>query len=629
MKRLRILQTACALASLLMLAACTPDEVTDDTRLPEGKYPFTLTAEMNGLAATTRATADGSWEGNEKVAVQETTGNGAVVKEYTVTQSTGALTSTNPFYWQKTTEEKQVSAWYVGTGEYKNTQPTAWSVKPDQSQTETGKSSSNYQCSDFLYAPQTGISYGSSEKKLTFYHQTAKVVINIRNAAPLTQTNQITSISINNVALNGNFSVSDGLKVEASASKTNITPKQATANTGVNFGSGSSEAALASYEALVIPQEVKAGDKFIGITLTDDITYYYKAVANYNKLEAGHVHTYNITVKGGELKATVSNNIGWGPTGGASGSVSVDFGYTISGDGTWTVYNKDGLLAWADHVRANTANLSTNCTLAENIDLGTPATGGSNWTAVGTNASEPYTGTFDGNGHAINNLTTHLGMFNYIKNATIKNLNLKGVSSSNGNGDINLSGVVKFANNSTIIACSVSGNVNNSDANGSGRTGGVIGYTMNSNVVACYSTCSVVTAGRYAGGVVGHAGTSYTTYITGCYSSGSVTSSYSQSPYAGGVVGYLSNSSSANFLSCYWSKKDNKPEKGIGDSNTSNEVKEVNGSSVTWSSAITAMNTAIKTWNNQQTDANKKCQYHYVPGSGTGTSPTLETGAPN
>ncbi|WP_455664594.1 fimbrillin family protein [Phocaeicola sp.] len=621
MKRLRILQTACALASLLMLAACTPDEVTDDTRLPEGKYPFTLTAEMDGLAATTRATADGSWDGNEKVAVQVKTGNEAAVKEYTAAKSTGALTSTDPFYWQKADETKQVSAWYLGTG-YSGTRPSTWSVQSDQSKTESGKS--NYQRSDFLYAPQTGISYKNKEK-LPFYHQTAKVVINIRNAEPLTQVDQIKAVSINNVALNGTFSAPTtpgsyyGLTTDAPASTTPITPrKQGTPNT-VIFEGSKTEAALASYEALVIPQTVKAGDKFIGITLNGN-TYYYKAVADYNKLEAGHVHAYNITVQGGgDLKATVNTSIGWGDNG-TSGSVSVDFGYTISDDGTWTVYNKEGLKAWADHV--NTGNPSTNCTLAKDIDLVKPTTGESNWTAVGP-AESIYSGTFDGNGHKISNLTAHIGMFNYIKNATIKNLNLEDINNSDNNDGANLSSVVQNANNSTIIACSVSGKVENNNAGHQNKTGGVVGILNGCTVVACYSTCSV-TALSYVGGVVGQ--NSRSTMI-GCYSSGSVSTSGSGAGSgAGGVVGYDNN---GIYSACYWKKgSDSKPEKGV--SNASTGVTGVTGvtevTSSDWSAAITAMNNAIKTWNSNN---DNKCQYHYVPGSGTGASPTLETGAPN
>lgn len=304
MTRARILQTVCTLASLMMLAASCSDEMDTGSRLPEGTYPITFSAAVDELTAT-RATTDNTWTGSEAIAIQI----GSEVKKYKAA-SGGNLTiadDNTPFYWQTSSETKQVSAWYLGT-EYSGTQPPTWSVQPDQSKTETQSTSDNYQRSDFLYAPQTGISYGSNEKKLTFYHQTAKVVINIRNAEMVTDAGQIQSVGIHSVTPSGTFSApasggTYGLKASGSQTST-ITPrKQATANSNVNFGSGN-ETALVSYEALVIPQTVAAGNNFIGITLTGVGTYYYKAVSGLNQLNAGNVHTYNITVKGQELVVT-------------------------------------------------------------------------------------------------------------------------------------------------------------------------------------------------------------------------------------------------------------------------------------------------------------------------------------
>ena len=233
---------------------------------------------------------------------------------------------------------KQVSAWYLGTG-YSGTQPTTWSVHSDQSTTESGNSSDNYQRSDFLYAPQTDISYGSDTKSLTFYHQVAKVVINICKTDFLTDKSQITAVSINNVALSGKFSVPTsgnyGLEVDETASKTtSVIPKElASANADVNF--------LVSYEALVIPQTVAKDDNFIGITLNDGITYYYKAVENHNKLNAGSVHTYNIAVKRTGLEVSVGeNNMGWGS--GATGSGSTELITKIDlSQGPYTISDND------------------------------------------------------------------------------------------------------------------------------------------------------------------------------------------------------------------------------------------------------------------------------------------------
>lgn len=54
-------------ALLLVLTACSQDEIADGNRLPDGKYPLIITA--SGLqapvaaspAATSRATVDGTW----------------------------------------------------------------------------------------------------------------------------------------------------------------------------------------------------------------------------------------------------------------------------------------------------------------------------------------------------------------------------------------------------------------------------------------------------------------------------------------------------------------------------------------------------------------------------------------
>lgn len=294
-------------AMLSLVAASCSDDAGTDNRLPEGKYPITFSAAVDGLTVT-RATAEGSWDGTEEVAIQ--IGNDVkIYKAY----NEGMLASTEPFYWQKADETKEVSAWYLGTG-YSSALPTEWSVQSEQDKTENGNSSDNYQRSDFLYAPQADISYSDSEKKLVFYHQTAKVILNIRNAEPLTDVNQITAVSINNVALNGKFSEPStgnyGLEVNSLASQTSTitSRKLTTPNTGVIFENGGSpETALASYEALVIPQTVIAGDNFIGITL-GGATYYYKAEAGKNTLNAGNVHTYNITVIGQELSVTTSTS---------------------------------------------------------------------------------------------------------------------------------------------------------------------------------------------------------------------------------------------------------------------------------------------------------------------------------
>ena len=311
-----------AVFACLMTASCS--DVTDDgITLPDGKYPMTFTASVDGLSApdpATRATTDNTWTGGETVAIQ----TGSEVKQYTAA-SGGRLTvagGADPFYWQSNSETKKVTAWYYGTG-YDATPPngTTWAVQSDQSKTEAGNTAGNYRRSDFLYAPATDIPFsGRNSASLSFYHQTARVVVNIVNAEAATDASAIRSVTIGhagNLALSGSYSAPVGAGATAGTWNTSsgsptmgsIIPRKLTAP-GTLTGGGT---ALASYAALVIPQQMK-DKKFIAVTLANGNTYYYTPTHNDDaNLQSGRQHTYDITVKHGYLE--VSANTGgsaWG-----------------------------------------------------------------------------------------------------------------------------------------------------------------------------------------------------------------------------------------------------------------------------------------------------------------------------
>ena len=320
----RILQNLCTLAATLLLAACTQNELADLSQgdpLPEGMYPMTFTTVVDGLTMTRAATADGQWTAGDVIAVQV----GSGVKRYTPANINGAsatlqaVDAVNTFYWQTSNETKTVSAWYYGTG-YNATPPTSeswsWAVQSDQNAND------GYRQSDFLYAPATDITFANKNStSLTFYHQTAKVVINIKNADAATDANQIISVVIghdNKLALKGVYSAPTGTNTigswtpaTAASDKGTIISKKQTAG---KLADGTT-IALASYAALVIPQDM-TGEKFIAVTLSNDNTYYYTPTGTAGDLKAGQQHTYDITVKNGYLEVTaVSGGTSWGDGG--------------------------------------------------------------------------------------------------------------------------------------------------------------------------------------------------------------------------------------------------------------------------------------------------------------------------
>ena len=139
----------------------------------------------------------------------------------------------------------------------------------------------------------------------------------------------------------------------------------------------------------------------------------------------------------------------WADGGGESGEAE-DLGYSIQNDGSYTVYNADGLLAWN---KAAQKDESINCTLTADIDLT-----GKDWTQIGTWPG--YSGVFNGQGHRITGLnfsaaTTELfGLLNL--RGVIKNLQLIDVNLYGNNGSA--AGIVD-QNNGQIIACSVTGKI--------------------------------------------------------------------------------------------------------------------------------------------------------------------------
>ena len=323
------------MAGILLLAGCTQDKPVDTSQgemLPEGKYPMTFTVTGLEATAATRATVDGYWEGKEEVAVQV----GDVVKKYVAVgyDKNATLKPADPdnaFYWQSTNDTKQVSAWYLGTG-YNSDPPTRtnpkwlWSVQSNQNNND------GYQKSDFLYAPQTTCSFGGTSS-LTFSHKTAKVVINIRKYGVAIDDEDIKSITILRTMLTGSTVKINGELTFAGngeSSRESITPKLSGQNTNVSFEANKpAETALASYQALVIPdndiQQISIEIKMKGYT---PFKYKPYVQGTIEKWENGMQYTYNLTIKGEKVTATVaSTEMTWTDSGsvgsGASGSVEI------------------------------------------------------------------------------------------------------------------------------------------------------------------------------------------------------------------------------------------------------------------------------------------------------------------
>ena len=452
-----------ATALLFALAACTQDELADDSRLSKEEYPIVIHATGLSVEATpqaapsTRTTVDGDWQGVTSVALKM----GDAVKEYTVTATdadgykSATLTSNDPYYWISR-DPITVSAWWP----FDNadiTQMPAVKVAEDQSKL------ADFQNSDFISAENRKVEFNNPT--LEFNHRTARVAIELKTGTGFTSVAGATVSLVSLSADNGN--------------PTAIKTYNASGNT---------------YEALTAPQTVEAGKPFIRVELGGG-TFYFRPQNNV-VLEAGNRYKYTVKVNASGLTLEGCTIGDWADGGGESGEAE-DLGYSIQDDGSYMVYNADGLLAWN---KAAQKDESINCTLTADIDLT-----GKEWTQVGT-WPPGYSGIFNGQGHRITGLnfsaaTTELfGLLN--ERGVIKNLQLIDVNLYGSSG--HAAGIVE-ENNGQIIACSVTGKIS-----AYGRTSSIADLNYGS-ITACWFNGTLE---EYeSGAIVRH---NYA-YITSCY----------------------------------------------------------------------------------------------------------------
>ena len=404
-----------ATALLFALAACTQDELADDSRLSKEEYPIVIHATGLSVEATpqaapsTRATVDGDWQGVTSVALKI----GEAVKEYTVTttdadgyKSATLSRKNDPYYWTSR-DPITVSAWWP----FDNadiTQMPVVKVAEDQSKL------ADFQNSDFISAENRKVEFNNPT--LEFTHRTARVAIELKPGTGFTSVAGATVSLVSLSADNGN--------------PTAIKTYNASGNT---------------YEALTAPQTVAAGKPFVKVELGGG-TFYFRPQNNV-VLEAGSRYKYTVKVNttGLTLEGCTIGN--WTDGGGESGEAE-DLGYSIQNDGSYVVYNADGLLAWNKAIQKDE---SINCTLTADIDLT-----GKKWTRLDTWPG--YSGVFNGQGHRITGLNfsaASFGLFYFLNvSGVIKNLQLIDVNLDGSSGG---AAAMVDRNLGQIIACSVTG----------------------------------------------------------------------------------------------------------------------------------------------------------------------------
>lgn len=590
-----------AAALLLATAACTKDELADGDRLPEGQYPLEIARITLGVeggeaqpwgAPATRVseTADGTgsvFDTGDPFAVQ--IDDGTETATYTV-QDDGTATSDAPLYWTNTTPNRTVSAWYPATDGTLDLGDQSQSLAYLLGGTGTG---------DYL-----------TPVKLTFTHQLAKVRITPTDDA-LGEVQSLQLYTYTQCTYEKGTVVQGSQEGWIKMKKCEYTENGATitcweANVVPDYtitklmANGTEERNLS---AAITPE---AG-KFYNITLEKDKGYTIDENGTYivyseeglrawagslwSNPSLSIILTADIT-----LTPPADGGSNWNPINTYQGTFDGG-GHTISG---LVIKGNSTRLGFFQFLKSATVK---NLTL-ENVQI----TNDFSWDGMS------YVGGVAGEneGSVIENC--------FVSGSVIGNAIGKWSKSCVGGvaGRISNAGTVYF----DAIGCGTSATVK-----GHNRVGGVAGEVILDNVASCYATGSVtleskVTDDTYIGGVVGYC---YDSFISGCYATGSVTGSGSGTIYVGGVLGTSlcatlnacyhaqgkvsgPNGTTGGVLGqnildsyfgggvlnvCYW--ENNGQEKGIGtnEGGTVLEATKVDGTTVTWQTAIEAMNAKL------------------------------------
>lgn len=262
-----------SLAAAMLLGtaftSCSQDDMpqTGGTPLPEGEYPLTLTASVDGM--NTRATGKDAWVDGDMIGVR--IGTDVATGCYELNSDGSMNNVITPVYWQNTASST-VTAWYP------------YEEKIDVPISDQSKGFAKI---DFLTATALEQSYKSSVS-LKFEHQMAKVSYTLKKGDGITDENlegatvQIagyTKASFSEGELKG---MDDGW----------ITPAP-------------------DNDALLVPQNMK-DRPFIKVSINGKDFTYTPSTETAGNLKAGSHNTYTITVKRDEIVVEASQSVAWG-----------------------------------------------------------------------------------------------------------------------------------------------------------------------------------------------------------------------------------------------------------------------------------------------------------------------------
>ena len=261
------------------LASCSQDDFADKPQggpLPDGEYPLTLTAQVDGMA--TRTSGKDAWADGDEIGVR--IGADGATGHYKLNANGSVKEIITPVYWQNTASAT-VTAWYP-YGEQPNV--------------DISDQSKGFAAFDFLTATAEEQNYQSTVS-LSFKHQMAKVSYTLQGEGVTDEELQTAVVTLLGDAT---ATFMDGVLEQADQTDEEITSCY---NGDTRTGA-----------ALLVPQDM-TNKPFIKVSINGNTFTYTPATAAAGILTAGKVNTYTITVKADGIEVTTATGGEWTDSG--------------------------------------------------------------------------------------------------------------------------------------------------------------------------------------------------------------------------------------------------------------------------------------------------------------------------
>lgn len=217
--------------------------------------------------------------------------------QYIYNRNSDLWNSNDLIPWYNLTSAVTLYAYYPYNENILASENYQFNIKPDQSK------ASDLSYSDFLWAKSSSAIPTSNKIPLVFHHKLSRIILNIKAGKGI-DAEQISTVSIllKNVLSSISVDIGTGVATDPDSPVANLKPHR---------WNSANSLYDATYECIVVPQNIVASTNLFSIELDDEPLSYTYSTENTILLESGREYTFNITLNRHSIKVETGAILNW------------------------------------------------------------------------------------------------------------------------------------------------------------------------------------------------------------------------------------------------------------------------------------------------------------------------------